>query len=151
MCQAQETQCTKHTRCQTPHLTEDEIKAAFVRVANKIITDRKEILKELRAIRTTISGTESLESELRHLETEQKRLAEQMNADADAVNGIIAENARTAQDQGEYALRYDALVSRFEETKAKYDAVTAEIAMKGVRKREFDRFIRATAGDGGGI
>lgn len=103
---------------------------------NSLITDRKEILAELRSVRDTLSGTEELEAE-------QKRLAEQMNADAEAVQELIAENARVAQDQEAYTLRYEALVSRFEDTKARYEQVTSEIAMKGIRRREFDRFIKA--------
>ena len=124
------------TRCQTPHLTEDEVKAAFLRAVNSVIADRKEILKELRAVRDTLSGTEELEEE-------QKRLAEQMNVDADAVQEIIAENARVAQDQDEYNVRYNALASRFEDTKAKYEKATADIAAKGIRRRELERFILA--------
>ena len=124
------------TRCQTPHLTEDEVKAAFLRAVNRVIADRKEILKELRAVRDTLTGTEELEKE-------QKRLAEQMNVDADAVQEIIAENARVAQDQDEYNVRYNALASRFEDTKAKYEKVTADIAAKGIRRRELERFILA--------
>ena len=102
------------TRCTTPHLTEDEIKETFIRVVNSLITDREEILMELRTIQATLSGTEELEAE-------QKRLAEQMNVDADAVQEIIAENARVAQDQEAYNLRYEALVTRFEKTKAEYE------------------------------
>ena len=33
--------------------------------------------------------------------------------------------------------------TRFNETKAKYDAVTAEIAQRGIRRREFGRFIHS--------
>ena len=124
------------TRCQTPHLTEDEVKAAFLRAVNSVIADRKEILKELRAVRDTLSGTEELEEE-------QKRLAEQMNVDADAVQEIIAENARVAQDQYEYNVRYNALATRFEDTKAKYEKVTGDIAAKGIRRLELERFTLA--------
>ena len=124
------------TRCGTPHLTENEIKEAFIRVVNSLITDRDEILAELRTVQATLSGTEELEAE-------QARLAEQMNVDADAVQEIIAENARVAQDQEEYNLRYEALVSRFEETKAQYDKIAAEITAKGIRRREFGRFIQS--------
>lgn len=122
--------------CSTPHLTEEEIKAAFVRAANKLLTDRTVVLKELREIQKTLTGTDELEAE-------QKQLAEQMNADADAVQELIAQNARVAQDQTEYNLRYNALVSRFDKTKERYEQVTAEIAMKGVRRREFGRFIKS--------
>lgn len=124
------------TRCQTPHLTEDEVKEAFLHMVNSIISDRDGIWGELRMVRDTLSGTAELE-------TEQARLAEQMNADADAVQSLISENARVPQDQAEYAVRYEALASRFEETKAKYEKVTAEIAAKGIRKRELERFIQS--------
>ena len=124
------------TRCGTPHLTEDEIKEAFIRVVNSLITDRDEILVELRTVQATLSGTEELEAE-------QARLAEQMNVDADAVQEIIAENARVAQDQAEYNIRYEALVSRFEKTKAQYDKIAAEITAQGIRRREFGRFIQS--------
>lgn len=124
------------TRCQTPHLTEDEVKEAFLHMVNSIITDRDGILGELRMVRDTLSSTAELE-------TEQARLAEQMNADADAVQSLISENARVPQDQAEYAVRYEALASRFEDTKAKYEKVTAEITAKGIRKRELERFIQS--------
>ena len=124
------------TGCQTPHLTEDEIKSAFIRVVNSLITDRNAMIKELRSVRDMLTSTEELERE-------QKQLAEQMNVDADAVHELIAENARVAQDQEEYNLRYEALVSRFEETKKKYEKVTADITAKEIRRRELERFIRS--------
>lgn len=70
-------------------------------------------------------------------------MAEQRNVDADAVQEIIAENARAAQDQEEYSLRYETLASQFEITKAQYEKVTAEIAMRGIWRREFGRFIHS--------
>ena len=62
---------------------------------------------------------------------------------ADAVQEAIAENARVAQNQEEYSNRYEALSARFQETKNKYDAVTAEITQRGIRRREFGRFIHS--------
>lgn len=123
------------SRCGTPHLTEDEIKEAFVRVVNRLITDKDGILTELRDVQDLLTGTVELEER-------QKVLAEQMNTDADAVQELIAENARVAQDQEAYQVRYEALVSRFEATKAEYDRVTDEIQMRGIRRREIDRFIQ---------
>ena len=101
---------------------------------NQLIGRKEEILSELRAVMETLSGTEELIRE-------QKQLAEQMNADAEAVQELIAENARKAQDQETYTLRYEALVSRFEETKARHAQVTQEITLRGIRRREFRRFI----------
>ncbi len=123
------------TWCKTPHLTEDEIKNAFVRVVNKLITDRSGILKELRTVQDTFSRTEELEKE-------KLRLTIQMNEDDEAVKAAIAENARKVQNQDEYNTRFEILSARAEESKAQYNKVTAEITMRGIRRREFDRFIK---------
>ena len=66
-----------------------------------------------------------------------------MAAEADAVQELIAQNARVAQDQEEYNTRYDALVSRYEATKAERDKLASEIRHRGIRRREFQRFITA--------
>ena len=102
---------------------------------NKVTADRDVILATLKENRSMIGDTDELERE-------KAMLAEQMNVDADAVQELIAENARVAQDQKEYAIRYEALASRFEETKARYEQVTQEISLKGIQKRELGRFIR---------
>ena len=50
----------------------------------------------------------------------------------------IAENARIAQDQGEYQKRYNGLVERYEKAKTRFDEVTeaiAERSAKGERLR----------------
>jgi len=121
-------------KCGTPHLTEDEIKAAFVRAMNKVVKDRRQLIADLREIRETYTGVEGLEQTLRELDA-------RMNIDADAVNEHIAQNARVAQDQDVYNKEHDILVSKFEATKAERERVAAEIRQKGIRRREFDRFI----------
>ena len=126
-------------RCQTPHLTEDEIKTAFVRLVNGISADREFYITEMTAIRDRVSDTSELER--------QKRLLDQQLAvDAKAVNDLIAENARKAQNQAEYREREAALVSRYEETEAKRNAVVDQISQRMVRRRKLERFIEAVTG-----
>ena len=122
----------KDRKCKTPHLTEDEIRVAFVRMINSI--DRKPLLADLREIQATYSSTDDLEPRLRELDG-------RLNAEADAVQELIAQNARVAQNQDEYNARYDEMVSRYETTKAERDRVASEIRQRGIRRREFDRFI----------
>lgn len=45
------------------------------------------------------------------------------------------------QNQNDYNRRYDQALSRFEPTKAARDAFAAEIRQRGIRRREFERFI----------
>ena len=75
------------------------------------------------------------------LEKERRILDEQLGVDAKAVNDLIARNARVAQDQKEYNERYDALVSRYEETEKKRDAVMEKIDQIMIRRRKIERFI----------
>lgn len=104
-------------------------------MVNRLITDRTSILEDLREVRSTFSGTKELEAE-------QLRLAEQMNVDDEAVKAAIAENARKAQNQDEYNTRFELLSAKAQESKARYEKVTSEIAMYGIRRREFERFIK---------
>ena len=103
-------------------------------MANKLVEEREWLLADLRVIQATYSGTDERDQRLRELD-------ERLNAEADAVQELIAENARVAQNQDDYNRRYDEMVSRFEATKAERDALAAEIRQRGIRRREFERFI----------
>lgn len=126
----------KGHRCGTPHLTEDEIRDAFVRMVNKLSVGRETLLTDLREIQAAYSGTADLDARLQELD-------EQLNHDAEAVQELIETNARVAQNQDEYNSQYDALVSRYEATKAERESLAAEIRQRGIRRREFGRFIKA--------
>ena len=77
------------------------------------------------------------------LEKEHRSLDEQLDIDAKSVNDLIARNARVVQDQKEYNERYDALVSRYEETEHKRDAVMEQIDQIMIRRRKIERFIES--------
>ena len=101
-----------------------------------ILDAELQILADLREIQDTYASTNELEETLRELD-------EQMNRDADAIQDLIATNARVAQNQDDYNAKYDALVSSFEAVKKRRDEVAGEIRQKGIRRREFARFIAA--------
>ena len=65
-------------------------------------------------------------------------LADDYFKDQEAHEAMGAENTKLKQD----ALRYEALATRFEETKTRYEKLTQEISLKGIQKRELGRFIR---------
>ena len=127
------------TRCKTPHLTEDEVKAAFIRLVNKLSTDREFYITELTAIKNRLGDTTELEKERRILD-------EQLGIDAKAVNDLIAQNARVAQNQTEYNERYEALVSRYEETERRRDELADRIKQIMIRRRKLERFIETVEG-----
>ena len=124
----------KANRCKTPHFTEEEVKAAFVRVINKLIGNRAMLLADLREIQQTYSGTDERSQRLHELD-------DHLNAEAEMVQKLIAQNARVAQNQDDYNAAYDAAVSCYEATKAEREKVAVDIRQRGIRRREFERFI----------
>ena len=103
-------------------------------MVNKLIGDRAALLADLREIRETYSGTDELSQRLHELD-------DRLNAEAEAVQQLIAQNARVAQNQDDYNAAYDAAVSRYEAIKAEREKVAADIRQRGIRRREFERFI----------
>lgn len=122
------------------HITEEEIKVAVVTAFNKLVTERaganvasrscastsasyasEEIAANARLVRQTLCDTAELEREKASLGQELAVLVEM-------TQNCIAENARIAQDQGEYQKRYNGLVERYEKAKARFDEVMEAIA-----------------------
>lgn len=84
------------------HITEEEIKAAFVTAFNKLVTEREEVIANARLVRQTLYDTSELEQEKAALGQESlKGLAKASLAVlVEMTQNCIAENARIAQDQG---------------------------------------------------
>lgn len=125
--------------CQTPHLTEDEIKGAFVRAVNKLIRNKEEVISNIRLLKTSLSDTSALEKMRSELNIELNLLTEK-------VQELIAENARAVKNQDEYSEKYNALVNRYETDKGKYDQTCEEIQKRKVRGRQMDSFISEVQG-----
>ena len=131
-------------KCQTPHVTEEDVKAAFVSAFNQLVTEKKEIIANAETIRRTLCVTDALEEEKRRLEDEMAVLVEMTQS-------IVAENARIAQDQAEYQKRYNGLVERYDAAKARYDEVTAAISAKEAQSERLADFIRMLKSQDGTI
>lgn len=121
--------------CQTPHLTENEIKGAFIRAVNQLIENKEDILSNITMLKKRLTDTASLEKERDALELD-------LNMLTDQVQQLIAENAQVAQDQDEYGRKYNGLVSRYEETKKKYDQVCDAIQQCVDRYWKLDNFMK---------
>ncbi|MBR1737953.1 MAG: recombinase zinc beta ribbon domain-containing protein, partial [Firmicutes bacterium] len=122
-------------KCETPHLTEEEIKVLFVNTYNKLLTEKKEIIANVELMRKTLFNTDELEAE-RH------KLQEEMKILVDMTHNIVAENARITQNQDEYQKRYDGLVQRYEKAKSQYDEVVYRIEQKETQSEKMRLFIK---------
>ncbi len=121
-------------RCGTPHLTEDEIKAAFVSAVNKFTVNKDEIIADFNAIKTNLFDMNSLEKE-------RLELRDEITVVAELIQKGIEENARIALDQSDYENRYDALAGRYNTAKTRLDDVESKIAEKKSRKAMMEKFL----------
>lgn len=122
-------------KCHTSHVTEEEVKAAFVTAFNKLVTEREEIVANAEMVRQTLCDTTELE---------QKKAAwgQELAVLVEMTQNCIAENARIAQDQGEYQKRYNSLVERYETAKARFDEMTDAIAERSAKSERLAGFIK---------
>ena len=116
------------------HITEEEVKAAFVAAFNKLVTERDEIVANARLVRQTLC-------ESRELEAEKASLQQELAVLVEMTQNCIAENARVAQDQGEYQKRYNGLMERYEKAKSRLDEVTEAIAQRSAKSERLAGFI----------
>lgn len=125
----------KDEKCQTPHVTEEEVKEMFIKAYNELLSEKKEIIENAEIIRKTLCTTESMIEEKQRLEDEILVLVEM-------TQNLVAENARVAQDQNEYQKRYDGLVQRYETAKESYDDLAAKIEQKEAHGERIKQFIK---------
>lgn len=103
-------QCNEKNRgqnCRTPHLTEAEIKKAFLTAFNKVLGNRAEIMAAYQEVMEVLTDTSDLDKEQGELESESEVTME-------LIRKVIADNAQKAMDQGEYERKYAGYCARYE-------------------------------------
>lgn len=103
-------QCNEKNRgqnCRTPHLTEAEIKKAFLTAFNKVLGNRAEIMAAYQEVMEALTDTSDLDKEQGELENESEVTME-------LIRKVIADNAQKAMDQGEYERKYAGYCARYE-------------------------------------
>ena len=126
-------------KCTTPHLDEEAIKRLFIKALNTIGKEKDLIIAGFGEVKDTAFETGELEAEAQQLNGD-------MNVAAELIQKCIGENARVAQNQGEYAKRYDALVERFEMAKARLEEVQAAITEKQAQRKMMENFMEVLRG-----
>ncbi len=122
-------------KCETPHLTEEEVKQAFISAVNQLISEKEEVIANVELVCQTICNTESLEYQLSILEEELGMLVNMVQ------NGIN-ENAHTEQNQEKYQKCYNELAARYDIQKGEYDKISDMIAKKKAKAEILQGFIK---------
>ena len=101
-------------KCETPHLDEETIKARFVAALNAVIDSKDNILEDCRLMQATLTDCTGIDTEI-------ESLLEEIEVVTELTKRCIAENSQTAQNQEEYAARYNGFVERYEKAKAQLE------------------------------
>lgn len=124
----------KEKKCESPHVTEEQIKEAFVKAANRMLKGKKELIANAQTIIDKCCDG-------RKLEEKSKRLEEEMADVVALMERCVEENARCAMDQDEYARRYRTLNDKYESLKKGLDEVLKAIEHNDERKAQLERFV----------
>ena len=122
-------------KCSTPNLTAEAIHTAFICSFNEMITNKNEIIRNLRE-------SIALASDMTELESKRDAANNEVLFLADIVEKLIAENARIPQDQKEYNKKYKTAMERYEAAKASYDSIITQIAEVHKRIQRMKGFIQ---------
>lgn len=108
----------------------------FISAANQLLEKKDFITADIELVKSRLYDTTELSAE-------QEQLTEELALVAELVQQVIKENSLTALDQTEYQKRYDALSERYNNTKEKLDAVTAQIEKKELTRAALTDFQKA--------
>ncbi len=100
--------------CRTPHLSEQQIKDAFIGAFNRCITNKAEIIEACRAAIEGVCDTTRLEESA-------KLMTDECTVVAELIKKCIEENAKIVVDQAVFQEKYDALVERYETAKSQLE------------------------------
>ena len=124
-------------QCQTPNLTEEEdIKARFIKAYNLVMCDKKQIIEDTLAVIEMLADTTDIDIKI----TELQAKIEKISAD---VSMMVRKNAKTQQDQIEFAARYEELTKEYETQKTALEKAVKEKNYKTGKATKMRAYLEA--------
>ena len=121
--------------CKTPHVTEDQIKAAFVNEMNRVIANKEQVLADIRILIATLIDTHELE------EKEVSALTE-LKAVSESIRKLVDAYAHALIEQAEYDDRYAELLAQSRVIEERIAEIGEKREQRKARKRELDTFFK---------
>lgn len=121
--------------CHTPHLTEEQIKKAFVGAFNSCIKNKSEIIAGCKEAIALVCNTEKLEESA-------AAYSEECEVTAELIRKCIEENAHVSIKPEVYRDRYNALAERYKAAKEKLDAIQQEISERKIKREKIEIFLK---------
>ena len=122
------------TKCATPHVTQEVLEKAFVKVMQQVLSQKDEILTACR---------EALDEAFDTMELDRAatRLQDQALGMAERVRQLVEENARVQRDQDEFKKDYEALSAEHEKLSEKIQAIAEQKKDKAERRKRIELFL----------
>lgn len=123
-------------KCETTHLTEDEIKEIFMKAVRILLSENKALVEDCELMIATLTDTADADKECDALEEEMKLLSIR-------IERLIEENSAKAMNQAEYREKYDYYESQFDKANRRIKEIWEQMKKRSAEAEEFKRFLKA--------
>ena len=120
--------------CQTPHVTEEGIKARFLAIWNSMTENREQLISDCRTAIDILYDCSAIEAEVVALERE-------VEVTTELSRKAIYENAHTTQDQEKFNRRNNGYLERLRAARTRIDELTVEIRNRKHQGRVLETYI----------
>ena len=121
--------------CKTPHVTEDQIKAAFVDEMNLMIANKDQVLADIWMLITVLTDT-------RELEEKEASVGKELEAVSESMRKLVDAYAHALIEQAEYDNRYAELLAQSRALEERITEIRGQREQRKARKRELDAFYK---------
>jgi len=125
--------------CTTPHVREEAIKAGFVQVMARLLSDREEVLQDCSRVLDEVLSTDEQKKQIAKLQDQAVGLAQR-------IRSLVNENAKTQMTEEEFKPEYDRLAVRYEKLAERIAAIQREKDDREYRAKRISLFMRMLAG-----
>ncbi len=123
-----------HDRCQTPALSEEEIKEKFVKAYNLSMSDKESVIADIEAVMSLLTDTSSLDMKITDTQNT-------MEVIAGLVEKMVKENTKTSLDQEEFARKYDEMQKKYDACKKQLDDAISEKTVRQGKKARMEAYL----------
>ena len=124
------------TRCGTPHVKEEDVKAAFVRAYNSLRPLREAVLGDLDAIAGCIEDPDAVDGEI-------KKASEEAALIAAAARDLISRNASVGMPRDEFEAEYAKIDEKYREAEERLRALEERRKLAATRRARAKAFAAA--------
>ena len=120
--------------CKTPHIREDELKAAFPKAFCQILCDKEQYIRQFEEVLPLLADTADLQEKLERAQNECDAILGRMRRHMD-------ENARHIQNQDKYEQRFQQMSEQYKEAETVTRRTKEEMLERSARKEKIRRFL----------